>query len=232
MERPLGLIIIIILFISFIMYLLMAIESVVNKANVKRLKKQNQSIRTITPAKLYINNEIINVHFGNEVLYVTKDVPNSLLIPDCLFSSQLVIEFRRRSIIQNKYLKINNQTKVVKFASNNKDILTIDDNGNFKVKTFGDVIIIVSVESDLIQISLKIIEIPLAINMSKDRVIKILGLPDERHVSLPGEYWTYKKYPEAGLIFSSKLDFCDTVPWEKLALIKEKAEEEGTFDLI
>lgn len=114
---------------------------------------------TKKPAKFYFRNEPIHVHFGDKTLYVIKNDPNSYFKPDHLFSLQLPIEFRGKLAVQNKYLKIGDQTKIVKCVSNNENILTVESDGNFKVKKTGNVIITISVDDNFVQLPLKIIDI-------------------------------------------------------------------------
>lgn len=202
---------------------------------------------TETPAKLYVGNETIKVHYGDKVLYVIRDNPDSYLSTyfDFLFFSQLPIEFKGNLALENKYLKIGDQTKIVKFASNNEDILTIDSDGTFKVKKPGNAIITISVDDNLVQVPLKIIDIPLTKGMTRDEVIEILGMPDKVNKKYIGwaesafvdgifysanrndgsgvsvEHWIYKKYPNAILRFGySGLSSCVMASWQGLSAKK------------
>lgn len=202
-----------------------------------------------TPAKFYVGNKTINIHFGDKILYVIKNNPDSYFKSDYLFSSQLPIEFRGKLAVQNKYLKIGDQTKIVKFVSNNENILTIDADGEFKVKEPGNVIITISVDDNFVQIPLKIIDIPLTKGMTRDRVIEILGMPDKVNKKYIGwvesafvdgifyyantgdgsgisvEHWIYKKYPNAILRFGySGLSSCVMASWESLSTKKYSLE--------
>lgn len=214
------------------------------------------------PAKLYVGNETVKVHYGDKTVYVVKNNPNSYsdfsvdselfsdLLSDLLFSlfsSQLPIEFRGKLALENKYLKIGDQTKIVKFTSNNEDILTIDSDGTFRVKKPGNVIITISVDDNLVQIPLKVVEIPLTKEMTRDEVIEILGMPDKvnkKHIgfadsafvdgifysasrsSISVEHWIYKKYPSAILRFGySGLSGCVMASWEDLFMKKYFLEQ-------
>jgi len=198
-------------------------------------------VNTKKPAKFYFRNEPVNVHFGDKMLYVIKNDPNSYFKPGYLFSSQLPIEFRGKLAVQNKYLKIGDETKIVKCVSNKENILLIESDANFKVKKTGNVIITISVDDNFVQIPLKIIDIPLTIGMTRDKVIEILGMPDKVNKKYIGwvenayvdgifyyantndgsgisvEHWLYKKYPNAILRFGySGLSSCVMASWESI----------------
>jgi len=202
-----------------------------------------------SPVEFYVGNEGIKVHYGANIIYVIKNDPNSYIKYSYLFSNQLPIEFSGKLAIQNKYCKIDGQTKIVKFKSNNEDILTIDIDGKFEVKKSGNAIITISVDDKFTQIPLKIIEIPVSKNMSREKIIEILGLPDKenkKYISwvesayvdgifyyantsngsgISVEHWIYNKYPKAILRFNySGLSSCVMANWEKLSTIKYSLE--------
>ncbi|KAF3984315.1 MAG: hypothetical protein HFP81_02660 [Methylococcales symbiont of Hymedesmia sp. n. MRB-2018] len=228
---------------------------IVKEQNVKDasfIKSQTKEFDVLfskakTPAKLYVGNKTVKIHYGGKNLYVIRNNPNSYFKSDYLFYSELPVEFEGKLAIQNKYLKIDGQTKRVKFTSNDKNILTIDDGGKIKVKKLGNVVITISVDDNFTKIPIKIIDIPLTRGMTRDEVIATLGLADKvnkkyigwvesKHVDgifyyannvngISVEHWIYKEYPYAILRFGySGLNSCTIASWESLSTKKYSLE--------
>jgi hypothetical protein len=58
--------------------------------------------------------------------------------------------------IENKYCKINGETKIVKYKSSNENIMSIDSSGNFDIYKHGNVIITISIDNNFANVPFKI----------------------------------------------------------------------------
>lgn len=172
-----------------------------------------------SPVELKIGNEIIEIEFGGTTIYTTRnDVVKADILLDYENTYTFWIYYKNKLAIENKYVKINDQAKIVKFSSSDEKTLTINTSGKFIVKKAGNVIVTISLDENKVVIPIKIVRVPIGYEMSTDKLIETLGLPDrvnEDYVSyfdsewidgifyssskgdsIHVEHWFYDKYPD------------------------------------
>jgi len=203
-----------------------------------------------SPAVIKLDDDEVRIHYGEQTLYVVDNDPNSYSKKNWLFVAELPVEFDGNLAIENKYLKINGQTKSVIFRSLTPNILTMKEDGTLYVIKDGNGIIRVSVDNHSADIYLKIIKIPVRRGMKKEALIKKLGLPDKqtkRHIGwaqsefvdgifyspesdqvygMTVEHWQYERYQ--GVIFRiselGDLGYLIQKDWNNLSTLKYKLE--------
>lgn len=211
--------------------------------------KEQALINMKSPAELIYDNKVIKIHYGESILYLLND-QKDFLHPDarCMFSAQIPVEFNGKLAINNKFIKIDDQTKIVKFTSKTPKILTVSEDGLICVKDQGKGIFRVSIDSHSVDISLHIEFLPIKYGIDTDRLIEKLGIPDKmikKVISWPEseiidgifycpgvggincvEHWIYNKYPGAIIRIGVTDEVNDVVQkgWEELSSVKWKLE--------
>lgn len=187
---------------------------------------------------LKLGNKYLKIHFGDNIIYTIKKKYSE----SPYYKGKMLLEFDSEEVIENKYIKLNGKTKIIKFSSNKPNILKIDDKGIFDINNTGNAIIKISVDNNFINIPIKIICFNLEPYSPKDKVIELLGLPDKKHnkyISWPdsgflddiwydtdnspngtiAEHWIYNKYPKAIFRFGGGvIEDCVMTSWEDLRL--------------
>ncbi len=176
---------------------------------------------SLNPAVLPLGPHEVRIYHGGPLIYIIGESPKeakdrrettALLhhvgkpdtdyVSNYRFSSQLPVAIDGRRATENKYIKLDGATKVVKFASSDSRILKVgngpdgfaglaDEQGRISVADEGDVAVSVSVDDKTVTIQFHIVQLPIRADTSRDALIQLWGAPDKqtppRSVSYPGE---------------------------------------------
>jgi hypothetical protein len=201
-----------------------------------------------SPALITIGEDTVLVHYGGDILYVIKDddgLSYGKYMPQ-VFGYPFPIEYKDELAIENKYLKIDGITKIVKFQSSDEEILTVADEGTYVIHKEGDVIVTVSIDENYVEIPMRIILLPLQVGMSREEMIISFGLADNvnKHLisyyeseiidgvfysakskRISVEHWLYNHLPEVVFTFNyDELDKCIMPKWDDVSSIKYMLE--------
>jgi hypothetical protein len=210
------------------------IEGMAKEAELQRINAIPESLLVeSSPAVVDQWGRKIMVHFDDTEKYIIDRKPSSYKFDyGWLGVGLIVIESDGDMPINNKYYKFNGETKIVKFSSSNESVLEISSEGEIKYKSAGYSVVSIIIGSKTIKYKKKVFKLPLHIDMTQDKLIEVIGLPDKKSVvhvpwterrtvngieyynsSKPYgftiEHWMYDKYPNLIMSFKyGKLSGC------------------------
>jgi len=159
----------------------------------------------------------IKVHFGENIIYVITE-PN---ISDYnrLFVEPIPIEVNKKLAIENRFIEINGETKVIHFSTSDTTIGTITTAGYLSLVGAGDFYVNITIDKTVKKIPFRVIQIPLEDGSEQEEVILKYGLPQKKtkkfldfddYETIDGisyyvddiygesvEHWIYNKFPTA-----------------------------------
>lgn len=193
-----------------------------------------------SPLALLSQGRRLEVHFGTNLIYRLADNPEmgDLSSGKGWPVGTIYIAEDGKRIIQNRYLKIGDQTHEVRFSSSNPEVVMVDDKGTVSAKKAGRAVVTFQFGDEAVRIYYLVVMVPVHFGISQDQIIEKIGLPDRRtktyvaafeHDSLDGisyyggtdgntvEHWHYDQFPGAMLFFydSEWLMSLQQLEWEQ-----------------
>lgn len=182
----------------------------------------------------------IKVYYGEKTVYLVGLDQKAEYDPSWWGGSLFLVEFMGVRADNNKFVRIDNVTHTVQFASSNQKVLQFERgnvnslNGVFNIWKPGTATVSISVEGHTSTIPIQVVKLPVHIGMVAKEIIKAIGIPTTRvkspstqqtehqigkkRFSVSAETWTYKQYPGLLLIVDpiSGLSGWRMVAWDKV----------------
>ena len=154
----------------------------------------------------------VDVHIGEQTVFILSD-PKQDLERNDWDRGRILVTFRETKAWRNKEIRFDQIHLPITYTSSNKSIATFTNDksfvGEFICKHPGKTRISISIDHRTSSFDLDVIQLPFSVGTKSKDLLQVLGNPDQKSkdgsssphtingvtVWVPGEVWTYQKYP-------------------------------------